>query len=87
MYKGTFSLFNAENLLFIEIRERLQCCVQMYVGEAKNKHLFAVFPGFDVLQGTLNLMKCVTVTPTLSLTLPIPNPNYNRGPNPNLNQD
>ena len=87
MYKGKCSLVDAENLLFIEKRERFQCCVQMYVGKAKNKNLFAGFPGFDVLQGTLNLMKCVTVAPTLSLTLTIPNPNPNPGPNPNLNQD
>ena len=85
--KENFSLVNAGSLLFIEIREPFQCCVHMYVGKAKNKNLFAGFSGFDVLQGTLNLMKCVTVTPTLSLTLTIPNPNCNPGPNPNLNQD
>ena len=70
-----------------EKRERFQCCVHMYVGKVKNKNLFAVFPGFDVLQGTLNLMKFVTVTPTLRLALTIPNPNPNPGPNTNLNQD
>ena len=45
--------------------------MQMWVGKAKNRKTFRGFRGFDVLQGALNTMKCVTLTPTLSLTLTV----------------
>ena len=41
--KASFSLLKVGNLIFTKKWERLQCCVQMYVGKAKNKNVFAVF--------------------------------------------
>ena len=35
------------------------------------------FRGLDVLQGTLKMMKCVTLTPTRSVTLTNPSPKHN----------